>query len=411
MGNEDTYVNAILGRLTSVQAPTRPDAAYTWNATADRASVKTGSADPVTTGYTAAGRPFSDSAGNAYSFDREGRLTAAPGQKFKWDNLGRLIEVDQASNNFALAKYEYDPLDRLVREVAGSGATTVYLYVGLSNTVAQVRVSGGSVVGLTNHATDLAGTELFEWNPAAGPSSAVYLGTNAHGDVTFTADTTGAVVSTADYDAFGNLTSSSGTLPAARWQGSAYDAPSGLYYVIARFYSPSLGRFISVDPLSGSPGSPQSLDTYAYGSGDPVGKSDPSGRCTYGINNCWDLANGAVRDKAATPAKSTTSASRGIAAASCYTSRGSAGQCMGDEDAYANTLAATEVALQQAAQSQAEADQRAAYQQTAADKNAFGCGTGELKSIGVCGSMVAELNATTIDYMVKAANADIAPQR
>jgi hypothetical protein len=45
----------------------------------------------------------------------------------------------------------------------------------------------------------------------------VHLGRNGHGDVANTVNAAGSVVSAAEYDPFGKLTSSSGTPPANRW--------------------------------------------------------------------------------------------------------------------------------------------------------------------------------------------------
>jgi|GEM_PF-2186211 len=47
----------------------------------------------------------------------------------------------------------------------------------------------------------------------------------------------------------------------------------GLYYYKARFYAPSLGRFLQTDPL----GYVDGLNLYVYVSGDPVNLTDPSG--------------------------------------------------------------------------------------------------------------------------------------
>lgn len=42
--------------------------------------------------------------------------------------------------------------------------------------------------------------------------------------------------------------------------------------VLARYYDPSTGQFLSVDPLVAETGTP-----YAYTGGDPVNRSDPNG--------------------------------------------------------------------------------------------------------------------------------------
>jgi hypothetical protein len=50
---------------------------------------------------------------------------------------------------------------------------------------------------------------------------------------------------------------------------------------VTRWYSPALGRFLSVDPKSGNTSTPQSLDRYSYISGNPLGGVDPFGTCNY----------------------------------------------------------------------------------------------------------------------------------
>jgi RHS repeat-associated protein len=49
--------------------------------------------------------------------------------------------------------------------------------------------------------------------------------------------------------------------------------PTGLYYMRARYYDPTLARFISQDPLGDSGGE----NAYGFGVNDPVNSSDPSG--------------------------------------------------------------------------------------------------------------------------------------
>lgn len=50
-----------------------------------------------------------------------------------------------------------------------------------------------------------------------------------------------------------------------------------LDYMHARYHSPHLGRFLSFDPLGGDDANPQSWNRYAYGLGNPLKYTDPSG--------------------------------------------------------------------------------------------------------------------------------------
>jgi RHS repeat-associated protein len=58
----------------------------------------------------------------------------------------------------------------------------------------------------------------------------------------------------------------------------------GLYYYGARFYSTTLGRFISADPIVQAPFNPQNLDRYAYVLNNPLRYVDPTG--TMWDSNC-----------------------------------------------------------------------------------------------------------------------------
>jgi uncharacterized protein RhaS with RHS repeats len=49
----------------------------------------------------------------------------------------------------------------------------------------------------------------------------------------------------------------------------------------ARYYSPNLGRFMSVDPVGGRIGSSQSWNRYSYVENKPTGFVDPDGRHLY----------------------------------------------------------------------------------------------------------------------------------
>ena len=88
---------------------------------------------------------------------------------------------------------------------------------------------------------------------------------------------TGAVIATHRTDEFGVATSSTGSAGSPyRYTGEPLDA-SGLTYLRARHYDPSIGRFMSRDPFSGFAASPLSLNRYSYVHNNPATMSDPSG--------------------------------------------------------------------------------------------------------------------------------------
>ena len=61
------------------------------------------------------------------------------------------------------------------------------------------------------------------------------------------------------------------------YRGEQFDADLSLYYLRARYYNASTGRFMSRDPEAGKIKIPASLHKYLYASGDPVNHVDPMG--------------------------------------------------------------------------------------------------------------------------------------
>jgi RHS repeat-associated protein len=75
------------------------------------------------------------------------------------------------------------------------------------------------------------------------------------------------------------------------WQ----DGESGLDYAGHRFYSPSIGRFLTPDPMgkmAADPKDPQSWNRYAYVEGDPINMSDRTGLGPTKHPSWWDAPNG-----------------------------------------------------------------------------------------------------------------------
>src|SRR5207245_1796164 len=77
------------------------------------------------------------------------------------------------------------------------------------------------------------------------------------------------------YDPFGNLQgNNSSAIPnALQFAGREYDTETQLYYVRARYLDPTLGHFISEDPLGLGGG----INLYAFVGNDPINGRDPTG--------------------------------------------------------------------------------------------------------------------------------------
>ncbi|SEN81145.1 RHS repeat-associated core domain-containing protein [Lihuaxuella thermophila] len=107
-----------------------------------------------------------------------------------------------------------------------------------------------------------------------------YYQLNGHGDVVALTDSSGAVVATYEYDAYGNLLKETGTIENPyRYAGYRYDKAVGLYYLQTRYYNPSTGRFLTKDTFDGfNQTKPLSLNKFAYVENNPVLYTDEDGR-------------------------------------------------------------------------------------------------------------------------------------
>jgi RHS repeat-associated protein len=94
------------------------------------------------------------------------------------------------------------------------------------------------------------------------------------------------LISELRYRAWGEVRYTSGTTPTKYTYTGQYSnmADFGLMFYNARWYDPTIGRFIQADSIV--PGGVQGYDRYAYGLNNPSSVSDPSGH-----KPCWATAH------------------------------------------------------------------------------------------------------------------------
>jgi RHS repeat-associated protein len=63
--------------------------------------------------------------------------------------------------------------------------------------------------------------------------------------------------------------------------GEQRDSESDLYYLRARYYDPSIGRFLTQDPLRGWSRAPKTQNRYPYVMNSPANLRDPYGLCSF----------------------------------------------------------------------------------------------------------------------------------
>ena len=136
-------------------------------------------------------------------------------------------------------------------------------------------------------------------------ASGVWLHYDLHGDhlgsTVLITHQGGGTISNQGYYAFGRYRYGGSLITDHKFTGQKLDA-TGLYNYGARYYDPTLGRFIQPDTIVPNPGEAQSFDRYAYVNNNPLKYTDPSGHCvnsttqdagtiTYDNDACWALAN------------------------------------------------------------------------------------------------------------------------
>ncbi|MFH0769583.1 MAG: RHS repeat-associated core domain-containing protein [Chloroflexota bacterium] len=91
------------------------------------------------------------------------------------------------------------------------------------------------------------------------------------------------------YYPYGERRNSQGTLGTDKlFTGQRLD-DTGLYYYGARYYDPTIGRFISPDTIVPQSANPQALNRYSYVLNNPLRYTDPTG---YDVN--WWVVGGGV---------------------------------------------------------------------------------------------------------------------
>ncbi|MEU5797333.1 RHS repeat-associated core domain-containing protein [Streptomyces sp. NPDC047813] len=245
-----------------------------------------------------------------FGYDEDGNLhtrtpTTGPGQTLTWDDQGNLAEVDTTGSSPTTTKYLYDADgNQLIRR--DPGQTT--LFAGDTEIVVNTSVTPNVLLGAVRTYTHGGtGSPVAVWSSLTG-GGRKYLFNDPHGTATLSMDTTTQQVARQQNTPYGQPRSSSNTTtwpdPTHSYLGKPQDTTTGYTDVGARKYDPTLGRFISVDPIrDGS--DPQSLGGYTYSGNNPLTYSDPSG--TIRLNSDGTQCRGGWQECGSGPVETGTS--------------------------------------------------------------------------------------------------------
>ncbi|MFC4104265.1 S8 family serine peptidase [Paenibacillus xanthanilyticus] len=231
-----------------------------------------------TTQYDALNRIQTDSQFNeVYSYDALGNrvgLKTDQAQEispveYKYDEWNRLVQVTKKDGGIVTYAYNGDDLLTSRNE---NGVTTTLYYDG-DQVIAEGKIASGVEI---HKASYYRGTGLAARKAADG-SMAYYL-SNGHGDTVELRGSGGQVLNQYDYDMWGKVLSKLENVENPfQYAGEYWDDSSKLQYLRARWYDPSVGRFINKDTYEGELMNPLSMNLYSYVENNPLAYIDPTG--------------------------------------------------------------------------------------------------------------------------------------
>ena len=209
-------------------------------------------------------------------------------------------------------------------KLSPTGTFTIWNYGGTADVIIDVMGSYGPLSsytyngdGLRASRTTTGGTQNFAWDPTGGVplmltdgtinyiydnngnpieqidavGTVLYYQHDQYGSTRLLTNQAGAIAASYTYNAYGNLTTHTGTADTPlrwngqyqdtdtgtadtplRWNGQYQDTDTGLYYLRARYYNPVTTQFLTPDPLEAL-----TLAAYTFGGGDPLQFGDPLG--------------------------------------------------------------------------------------------------------------------------------------
>ena len=241
-----------------------------------------------------------DLAGNRITKSTDGRT-----EKYFYNNQNQLTELHREKD---VVRYSYDPAGNLTEEnyLTADGASTKKLHYAYDVYNRNVSVTGDDFTqknhydaeGFRYAVTENGETTNFVYrngmpvseldadkNPVRGyvlgneyisqvdGTSFGYYLNDEQGSVRYLTGSDGSIRNHYRYSAFGETITAEETVPnRLRYNGQMADGLTGLYYLRARYYNASLGRFTQEDVIYND-----GLNLYAYCNSNPVMYSDPSG--------------------------------------------------------------------------------------------------------------------------------------
>jgi RHS repeat-associated protein len=203
------------------------------------------------------------------SYDANGNAISAGGYVMTYDAENHLLSK---TGNGTVVTMVYDAFGNRVSKTV-NGVTTKYLVEDDVNPTGFPQVLEETINGVVQREYTYGSQRISESQMVNGAWTISFYVYDGGGSVRQLTNSNGVVTDEYEYDAYGNSFTKSGTTPNNYlYRGEQYDSDLGLYYLRARYYNASTGRFLSADPEAG-----EGQRRYEYAAADPVNSIDPSG--------------------------------------------------------------------------------------------------------------------------------------
>lgn len=234
--------------------------------------------------------------GYSFGYDNLNRIQTSSqnNEAYEYDSLGnrKILQSDQVQG-LENSAYEYNKRNQLNKVTIYGKSPVTYRYNGDGLMVERTEdeksiryyYSGTDIIAEGKVNSDGTVSKIAAYVRGNGLSyrvdqdgSKAYYVTNGHGDVEYLLDSKGKILNSYKYDLWGKPVEKEEKVSNPfLYAGEYYDASTNLQYLRARWYDPSVGRFINEDTYEGKLTNPLSFNLYTYTANNPLLYIDPSG--------------------------------------------------------------------------------------------------------------------------------------
>jgi RHS repeat-associated protein len=225
-------------------------------------------------------RVTSTSTGLSLGYDATGSVRSVlnaqnKGRRYAYNDEGQFTYLRDDTATLKEAWYTYEPSGNRVKRQESEGGVAGTPTIFVSDLY--------EVTGATHKKyIYLEGRRVAEWRQ----DGSKYFYVSDHlGSLSVVTDDQGQVVERVEYKPYGEISArqSSTFTTGFLYAGARQDEMSGLHDFGARFYDPTLARFLSLDPVLSDPLDPRALNPYAYGLGNPISYVDVGGLSAFSV--------------------------------------------------------------------------------------------------------------------------------